>query len=77
MHHIRQRGLLLERDTYIIVVSDECWMLYLNGHVLAAFTDRQDATRAASVAARMSERRGRTAEIQFRSVRNSNVAIRT
>jgi hypothetical protein len=54
------------QDTYTIISSDEGWSLDLNGQQLAEFDEEYGAMQAASVAARMSESRGRTAEIHIR-----------
>jgi hypothetical protein len=56
----------LQQDTYTIVPSDEGWTLHLNGRELADFAEEQHAFQAASVAARMSERRGKAVEIEVR-----------
>jgi hypothetical protein len=56
----------LQRDTYTIVPSDEGWTLHLNGRELADFDEEQHALQAVSVAARMSERRGKAVEIEVR-----------
>jgi hypothetical protein len=53
----------VERDTYVIAQSKVGWILRLNGHVLASGMDREAAERAAAVAARLSEGKGRTVTI--------------
>ena len=50
-------------DSYCIVRAGENWSLRLNGDQLAVFPDREQATRAANAAARMSRSRGRPAEV--------------
>jgi hypothetical protein len=52
-----------ERDTYEIARSKMGWTLRLNGHVLASGMDRGAAERAAAVAARLSEGKGRVVTI--------------
>jgi hypothetical protein len=53
----------MDRDIYLIEPLDHGWVLHLNGEELAAFDDEGRAARAAIAAARISERRGRSAEI--------------
>jgi hypothetical protein len=54
----------MKRDIYTIARSESGWTLHLNGRVLEAFDDEDRARRAASVAARLSRARGRTAQIK-------------
>lgn len=54
----------MKRDVYTIARSENGWTLQLNGRLLEAFDDEERARRAASVAARLSRARGRTAEIK-------------
>lgn len=53
----------VERDTYEIAQSNMGWILRLNGHVLASGMNREAAERAAAVAARLSEGKGRVVTI--------------
>lgn len=55
----------MERDKYSIEPVSGAWALRLNGRLLEHFDDQGRAERAACVAARLSERRGRKAEILF------------
>jgi hypothetical protein len=57
-------AVVMKRDIYTIARSESGWTLQLNGRVLEAFDDEDRARRAASVAARLSRARGRTAEIK-------------
>jgi hypothetical protein len=56
-------GKTLNIDTYVIHVNGEVWCLELNGKHLGTFNERAEAEKAAEVAARMSQKRGRAAEI--------------
>jgi hypothetical protein len=49
----------MDCDTYCIAPAGDGWQLVLNGRVLASGMEQKSAERAAAVAARMSERRGR------------------
>jgi hypothetical protein len=53
----------LDRDTYVIALSDDRWSLHLNGRELALFDERSHAERAADAAARMSRNRGRESQV--------------
>jgi hypothetical protein len=53
----------MDCDTYSIEPIEGAWALRLNGRVLGRFDDLGRAEHAASVAARLSERRGRAAVI--------------
>ena len=57
----------MECDTYSIELIDGAWALRLNGRVLEHFEDPSEAERAAGAASRMSERRGRIAEVRVQS----------
>ena len=61
----------MQQDIYTITFSGNGWILHLNDRELAGFTEHEDAVQAASVAARMSERRGRAVEIAFPDERDS------
>lgn len=63
----------MDRDTYIVEFLDDRWALRLNGRMLAIFEDRMHAERAAGVALRMSQARGRTAEVSIRGEWNKNL----
>jgi len=54
----------MHHDTYTVSRSGESWILQVNNQELASFADQEQALRAASAAARISERRGRVAAIQ-------------
>ncbi len=53
----------MDRDIYLIAWMDDRWILHLNGEALETFSDDGRAARAAFAAARISRRRGRSAEI--------------
>src|SRR3954447_24356208 len=58
-------GILLQRDTYTITLSGDGWALQLNGQHLAQFDNESAAAKAATVGARMSQHRGRIADIHL------------
>jgi hypothetical protein len=51
----------MEQDNYSVARAEDGWVLILNGQVLASGMKRDRAEQAATVAARMSEARGRNA----------------
>jgi hypothetical protein len=51
-------------DSFLIRPSSRGWDLLWNGRVLERFQERSRAARAAVVAAQMSQRKGRTVEMQ-------------
>jgi hypothetical protein len=57
--------LQLECDNYIVALEEEGWALRLNEHVLGSGMDQECARRAATVAARISRKRGRKAVVSF------------
>jgi hypothetical protein len=51
-------------DFFLVMPSSCGWDLLWNGRVLEKFQERSQAVQAAVVAARMSQRRGRTVEMK-------------
>jgi hypothetical protein len=65
----------LERDSYLIAPAESGWTLWLNGRPLACGMDRVQAEQAARVAARMSQLRGRAADILIHDGRDVAAAV--
>jgi|tagenome__1003787_1003787.scaffolds.fasta_scaffold20503266_2 hypothetical protein len=55
----------MECDNYTVTLEEEGWSLRLNEHVLGSGMDQECAQRAATVAARISRRRGRKVVVSF------------